>query len=100
MSGNRVEAVIEAAHIVPFSEGIEFRNDIGNGLLLRADLHALFDKPLISIRPVAGRLAIASPLRGTSYENLEGRLVRHKAKREFLARRYEEFARRYPSGES
>ncbi|MET3523972.1 HNH endonuclease [Mesorhizobium abyssinicae] len=100
VSGNRVEAVIEAAHIVPFSEGIEFRNDIGNGLLLRADIHALFDKALISIRPVDGRLAIASPLRGTSYENLEGRLVRHKAKGEFLARQYEEFARRYPPRES
>lgn len=100
VSGDRVEAVIEAAHIVPFSEAVEFRNDIGNGLLLRADMHTLFDKALISIRPVDGRVVIASPLRGTSYENLEGRLVRHKAKREFLARQYEEFARRYPPGES
>lgn len=100
VSGNRVEAVIEAAHIVPFAEGVEFRNDIGNGLLLRADIHTLFDKALISIRPVDGRVAIASALRGTSYENLEGRLVRHKAKREFLARQYEEFARRHPLGES
>ncbi|PBB81224.1 hypothetical protein CK218_12715 [Mesorhizobium sp. WSM3879] len=100
LSGNQVEAVIEAAHIVPFSEGVEFRNDVGNGLLLRADIHKLFDKSLISIRPVDSRVAIASSLKSTSYQKLEGRLVEHRAKREFLFRQYQEFARRNPSGES
>ncbi|MCB1543976.1 MAG: HNH endonuclease [Methylobacteriaceae bacterium] len=94
VSGSRIEAVIEAAHIVPFSEGVRFRNDVGNGLLLRADIHKLFDKFLISIRPEDSRVVVASLLKGAAYEKLEGRLVRHKAKREFLERQYEEFDRR------
>ncbi|TPK96987.1 MULTISPECIES: HNH endonuclease [unclassified Mesorhizobium] len=100
ISGNQVEAVIEAAHIVPFSEGVEFRNDVGNGLLLRADIHTLFDKSLISIRPVDSRVIVAPSLKGSAYEKLAGRLVQHKARREFLARQYVEFARRNPSGKS
>ena len=97
ISGNRVEAVLEAAHIVPFSEEVKFRNDVGNGLLLRADIHKLFDKMLISIRPADSRVVTASCLKGTSYEQLEGRLVRHKAKQVFLTRQYEEFVHRCPS---
>lgn len=97
VSGNRVEAVIEAAHIVPFSEGIAFRIDVGNRLLLRADIHKLFDKFLISIRPLDSRVVVTSSLKGTIYEELEGRVVQHKAKREFLVRQYEEFDSRNSS---
>ena len=49
ISGCETLAVIEAAHIVPVSEG---GDDVaGNGLPLRADLHRLFDAGLLRIDP-------------------------------------------------
>ena len=42
----------EACHIIPYSECLtEDKYNINNGLLLRSDLHKLFDKKLIKINP-------------------------------------------------
>ncbi|MEK6794358.1 MAG: HNH endonuclease [Spirochaetota bacterium] len=41
--------VLEAAHIKPYSEGGEHRID--NGLLLRSDLHRLFDRGYVTVTP-------------------------------------------------
>ena len=41
--------VLQAAHIKPFSE--HGPNSINNGLLLRSDLHILFDRGYITITP-------------------------------------------------
>jgi putative restriction endonuclease len=41
--------VLEAAHIRPVSEGGEHRVD--NGLLLRSDIHALFDRGYVTVTP-------------------------------------------------
>jgi len=46
ISGERTLPVLEAAHIKPYSFGI---NTINNGLLLRADLHKLFDTGYITV---------------------------------------------------
>lgn len=47
ISGERTLPVLEAAHIKPYSEfGI---NSVDNGLLLRADLHKLFDNGYITV---------------------------------------------------
>ncbi len=94
ISGNRVAGVLQAAHIVPFSTEIAFRNEITNGLLLRADLHLLFDKMLIAICPDRSQVVIADTLKGTSYERLMGRKVRHQASAVLLSRQYEEFCNR------
>ena len=45
----RVLPVLQAAHIRPFAEGGEHRVD--NGLLLRSDLHALFDRGYMTVTP-------------------------------------------------
>ncbi|WP_404482023.1 HNH endonuclease [Novosphingobium sp. BL-52-GroH] len=47
ISGCDVEEVLEAAHIMPYMG--EHTNAVTNGLLLRADLHTLFDLGLIMI---------------------------------------------------
>src|SRR5207249_10342020 len=49
ITGERVLPVLEAAHIRPYAEGGEHRVD--NGLLLRRDLHALFDRGYPTITP-------------------------------------------------
>jgi len=48
----------EASHIVPFSEDNVNRYNTDNGILLRADLHKLFDKYLVSINPTTNTFVI------------------------------------------
>jgi putative restriction endonuclease len=48
ITGERTLPVLEAAHIMPFGEGPTTTN---NGLLLRADLHALYDNGLLTVTP-------------------------------------------------
>jgi putative restriction endonuclease len=47
VTGERVLPVLEAAHIKPYAE--QGPNDVSNGLLLRADLHNLFDEGYVSV---------------------------------------------------
>jgi putative restriction endonuclease len=49
VTGERVLPVLEAAHIKPYGEGGEHRVD--NGLLLRSDLHVLFDRGYMTVSP-------------------------------------------------
>jgi len=61
VTGCTVKSLLEAAHIEPYSEGQDHR--IGNGLVLRTDIHTLFDKGLLTIAPLRksrrGRILIA-----------------------------------------
>lgn len=66
--------VLEAAHIIPY-RGPE-SNSTANGLLLRADVHTLFDLQLISIEPSDLRVRVSKRLVGTHYERLEGKALR------------------------
>lgn len=49
VSGERSLAALEAAHIKPFS--IVQRHETSNGILLRADIHKLFDVGYVSVDP-------------------------------------------------
>ena len=73
ITGCDAEAALEAAHIVPFL-GPKTDN-VSNGLLLRADIHTLFDRDMIGIDPNSLKLVISKSLRGTSYDNLDGTLL-------------------------
>ncbi len=44
-------------------------NDISNGLLLRADIHTLFDLNLIAIEPETYKICLAPSLQDSSYYN-------------------------------
>lgn len=61
---NGAEA-LEACHIKPYS--ISGNNSVNNGLLLRSDLHTLFDLGLILINPETYSVEIADSLTKTSY---------------------------------
>lgn len=60
-----VPAVLEAAHIVPYL-GVH-TNQADNCLLLRADLHTLFDRDLLRIEPATLRVRLSESLRGSPY---------------------------------
>ena len=68
-----VEVALEAAHIVPYN-GTQ-TNHVSNGLLLRADIHTLFDLHLISIHPDTEKIVIASALNSSHYLEISGKSV-------------------------
>lgn len=59
VTGERTLPVLEAAHIKPFN--LVQRHEVSNGLLLRSDLHTLFDRGYVTVTPemklrVSGRI--------------------------------------------
>jgi putative restriction endonuclease len=96
MTGCGLTDVLEAAHIWPYRGDDD--NHPQNGLLLRADLHTLFDLDLIAIHPETFTIEIAPVLRGIdTYSVLRGRPLgvsssAHPAL-EPLIRRWETFTR-------
>jgi putative restriction endonuclease len=76
ISGSRVEATLEAAHIRPYRG--TGSHVAGNGLLLRADLHTLFDLRLVTVQP-HGTVRVAPDLRGSEYEEFDERQIRRAA---------------------
>jgi len=64
---------LEAAHITPYL-GTE-TNNLRNGLLLRADLHTLFDLGLLAIDPTSRCVLLANELLATEYALFLGRTI-------------------------
>jgi putative restriction endonuclease len=60
VTGDRVRPVLEAAHIRPLPHGGEHRLD--NGLLLRSDVHTLYDRGYFGVDP-KHRLLVSPALR-------------------------------------
>jgi len=78
VSGWGPEPVLEAAHIEEHSKsGL---NSLANGLLLRSDLHALFDEGLLRIDPDRLVVVLAPSLEGTPYWELQGQVLRPPVK--------------------
>lgn len=73
VSGSQVEAALEAAHIRPY-RGVG-SHVAGNGLLLRADLHTLFDLRMMTVLPY-GTVRVAPELQGSEYEEYDERQLR------------------------
>jgi putative restriction endonuclease len=74
ITGCSVKDVLEAAHITPYFGGST--NHTSNGLLLRADLHTLFDCGLLAINPNTRMVVIAHSLTTFSYSKITGRAIR------------------------
>lgn len=64
ITGSIVVPLLEAAHIVPHAQKTNYATS--NGLLLRADIHTLFDMHLVAIDP-DGQVVVAERLQGTEY---------------------------------
>ena len=65
--------VLEAAHITPY-RGTK-TNALGNGLILRADVHTLFDLGLISVHPSELEVKVSRMVSEAEYSCLDGRLL-------------------------
>jgi len=73
ITGCTLVEILEAAHIYGYKG--EHTNVCANGLLLRADIHTLFDLKLIAICSETMKVCISPGLAGTEYADLEGRKV-------------------------
>jgi hypothetical protein len=62
---------LEAAHIQRYADG--GKDHITNGLLLRADLHRLFDRGKIRIDPGTGTVVVSNEFKKTTYQSFHGR---------------------------
>ena len=70
ISGCTVPGVLEAAHIRPYSGPRD--NHPSNGLLLRADLHTLFDLYRIAIKPSTLSVVVHPDLENSEYCRFAG----------------------------
>lgn len=70
ISGCRVIDLLEAAHIKPYRGTVD--NHLSNGLLLRCDIHTLFDLNLLAIMPDELRVVVHSKLMASEYEKYDG----------------------------
>lgn len=70
ISGWGALPALEAAHIAPYRG--PYTNTAPNGLLLRADIHTLFDLGLIGVDPVSMKVAVSRKIKDSEYRNLEG----------------------------
>ena len=69
-----VTETLEAAHILPYHGPAT--NQLPNGLLLRGDLHTLFDLGLIAVDSSSREVLMAPPLVQSSYAGLAGTKLR------------------------
>lgn len=72
VTGCNAAAALEAAHIVPHSEHQSY--ETSHGVLLRADIHTLFDLYLLSVDPSTGGIVLAPELK-EAYAELDGKKV-------------------------
>lgn len=78
VSGEHSLPVLEAAHIKPYSE--DGSHEVANGLLLRADIHRLFDLGYVTVSPdfhfEVGRRLKVDYENGKTYYPLHGKAIR------------------------
>lgn len=73
VTGSTVESVLEAAHIIPYKG--DNTNHIQNGILLRSDIHLLFDLGQLTIDAETKHVKVHRKLYGTYYEQYNNRLI-------------------------
>jgi HNH endonuclease len=74
ITGCGLEHVLDAAHIIPY-KGPE-TNHPTNGLLLRTDLHTLFDLRLVAVDVATMSLLVSPSLAGSCYEEYRGKSIK------------------------
>lgn len=90
LTGCSTLQALEAAHVLPHN-GSTIRDQTDNGLLLRRDLHSMFDALLWSIEPASSTVRLAKRLSDKNYEYLDGAPVKHTVSPENLKIHFEQF---------
>ena len=76
VTGCRVQPLLEAAHVTPYLG--EQTNALSNGILLRADIHSLWDLGLLAVHPIERTVHVSTTVSGcdSMYAELVGKKVR------------------------
>jgi putative restriction endonuclease len=79
ITGERTLPVLDTAHIMPYS--VCQRHELSNGLLMRSDLHRLFDGGYLTINPADRKVVVSDRIRqefenGNEYYRLAGQTIR------------------------
>lgn len=90
LSGCAVPEALEAAHVLPHN-GDPVRDRPDNGLLLRRDLHSMFDAMLWSIDPDTSKVRLSRRVQDSSYSALDGKVIDHKVAPEPLRVHFKQF---------
>jgi predicted restriction endonuclease len=73
-TGTPEETVLEACHIIPHAKTGD--NSLDNGLLLRSDIHVLFDEHLMTLANDGLRILVHKDVTAPEYINLSGKSTR------------------------
>ena len=79
VTGCELEALLEAAHIAPYRNASH--NELSNGLLLRADIHTIYDLYLMEVDPVTLTVTFHESVCQAGYSAYHGRQLLVGAKR-------------------
>lgn len=95
ITGCQFQEILEAAHIVPYSESGEALSIVCNGILLRADLHTLYDLNLLKLHPKTLRVQLDPMLaKDPSYSIYQNQKIllptkkEHHPKQEYLSKKF------------
>jgi HNH endonuclease len=73
ISGCQLLGVVEAAHIVPYSKSADHHP--ANGLLLRVDIHSLYDLHMLGIEPKSLAVSVHADAKRAGYDHLDGQVM-------------------------
>ena len=73
ITGCTIKEILHACHINPHSDWGD--NSVSNALLLRSDIHDLFDSHLLGINPETLIVHLSPKLLNTEYNHLEGKQI-------------------------
>ncbi|WP_417606960.1 HNH endonuclease [Primorskyibacter flagellatus] len=93
ITGTTELSVLEAAHIIPYAERFADRDKLENGLLLRSDIHKLFDAHLISINPGTKKIEVSDRIESRDYMSLHGNPVFDDVSPKSLGFHFEKFCK-------
>ncbi|MGK3193908.1 HNH endonuclease [Enterobacter soli] len=88
VTGCELVDILEAAHIDAYRN--DSHNDISNGLLLRTDIHTLFDLELFAINPMTHQLHFSDAALSNGYKELENKkiFIKHLLSKQALNKRW------------
>lgn len=91
ITGCALVDILEAAHIDAYRNNTH--NHISNGLLLRSDIHTLFDLNLCAINPITNKVKFSQKALQCGYQKFEDIYldIRHKISPEAILRRWTKF---------
>lgn len=95
VTGISCKAVLESAHIMPYMG--KNSNIMENGLLLRVDIHRLFDAFLLSINPVNSEVIVSDKVSDDCYKKLNCKKILFEFSdltKKFLLRHYSTFLKK------